>query len=179
MSDDHVNKTVATYNAIANHYAVQMDAYTPVNDRELFLSYLHPHSRVLDVGCAAGRDSMFFTKHGHMTTGIDLSEKLLAIARKKAPALTFLHDDIRKKMFADESFDAVWACAVLLHLTRKEIPTVLKIFYAMLVIDGLCIFALRKAKGERRVRNIIRSSSRHFTYFMPDELKNCYGCRVY
>ena len=103
MTDDHVQNTVATYNAIADHYAAQMDTYTPESDRKLFLSMLHPHSRVLDVGCAAGRDSIFFTKHGHMTTGIDLSENLLAIARKKAPALTFLHDDIRKKMFAGTS----------------------------------------------------------------------------
>ena len=62
MINDHVIKTVATYDAIATSYAVKLESFTPEQERELFLSLLKPDARILDVGCAAGRDSIFFSK---------------------------------------------------------------------------------------------------------------------
>lgn len=172
MSDDNLIQTVNTYNAIADHYASQMDAYTPEADRKLFLTYLKPGSKILDVGCAAGRDSIYFSQFGHKTVGVDLSEKLLAIARKKAPNLTFLHDDICKKLFPNGSFNAVWACAVLLHQSRQEVPGILRNFYQALVDDGVLFVRVKEGRGEGDVvEELSKDQSRHFTYFELDELE--------
>lgn len=173
MIRDPIVDTIATYDEIADFYANSMDVFTPIDDRKMFLSYLSPKSRILDVGSAAGRDSIFFSAQGHITVGVDLSQKLLAIARKKAPSLIFLHDDIRKKMFPDGSFDAVWACAVLLHQRRVEIPSILKNFYDVLARDGMLYIRVKEGEGEAGVKEkLSKNKQRHFTYFRLDELKN-------
>lgn len=170
-----MTKTAATYDAIADDYAVQINALAPAEDRELFLSLLAPQSKILDVGCAAGRDSIFFTQHGHVTTGIDMSEKLLAIAREKAPGLTFLNKDIRDKSFPDSSFDAIWASAVLLHLKRKEVLPVLENFYLLLQPGGIVYVSVKQGKGDVDVaEELSNNKKRHFTYFMPDELSKMF-----
>lgn len=76
---------------------------------------LTPGARVLDAGCGAGRHAFEFARRGFITTGVDLSEELLALARARAQAgssLTLVHDDLRTLTFARE-FDA----AVLLDST--------------------------------------------------------------
>lgn len=76
---------------------------------------LTPGARVLDAGCGAGRHAFEFARRGFITTGVDLSEELLAVARARAQAgssLTLVHDDLRTLTFARE-FDA----AVLLDST--------------------------------------------------------------
>lgn len=172
MTDDHVSNTIATYNKIAHQYAQSLEAFTPVKDRALFLTYLRPYSKLLDVGCAAGRDSIFFSKKGHTTTGVDLSKNLLEIAHKKAPELTFIHGDIRNKLFKEESFDAVWACAVLLHLKREEVLGVLKNFCHVLVTNGLLYICVKEGRGERDVKEeLSNGQSRHFTYFTLSEIQ--------
>ncbi len=40
--------------------------------------------RILDIGCGTGRHTIELTKRGYKVTGIDLSERQLSIARKKA-----------------------------------------------------------------------------------------------
>ena len=162
MINDHVIKTVATYDAIATSYAVKLESFTPEQERELFLSLLKPDARILDVGCAAGRDSIFFSKKGHKTTGIDLSENLLAIAKRKAPNLKFIRGDLRDKLFKDNSFDAIWACAVLLHLKRDEILGVLRNFHSILLNAGLLYIRMKEGMGEEmfsRSSRIIRSDT--------------------
>ncbi len=52
-----------------------------------FLSGLMPlpgHRRVIDIGCGTGRHSIRLTSMGYELTGVDLSEHMLSIARKKA-----------------------------------------------------------------------------------------------
>lgn len=43
-----------------------------------------PPARILDIGCGTGSLSLVLTKLGHRVTGIDLSPKMVAQARKKA-----------------------------------------------------------------------------------------------
>lgn len=172
MSNSYIQSTISTYNSIADYYEKQAELLVPERDRELFLSYCLPKSRILDVGCAAGRDSIFFSKQGHIPTGVDLSDNLLAIARKKAPNLTFIHGDVRKKLFFDGSFDAIWACAVLLHLRREDIPAVLDNFYRVLVRNGLLCVRVKEGTGEGDVaERVSNNHSRHFTYFTGNELQ--------
>jgi len=44
------------------------------------------NARILDVGCGTGRHAIELAKRGYSVVGIDLSESMLAHARKKAEA---------------------------------------------------------------------------------------------
>ncbi len=65
--------------------------------------------RVLDVATGTGDFALLIanTLKNSEVVGIDISEGMLAIARKKAPQLTFMREDCTALSFPDESFDAV------------------------------------------------------------------------
>src|ERR1700752_2470906 len=56
-----------------------------IQDIDTFIKNLPPGAHVLDVGCGSGVKSKYLTERGLRVTGIDISEKLLDIARREAP----------------------------------------------------------------------------------------------
>lgn len=83
--DDYVLKTIHVYDVIARDYAKKRTDYAPEPEREKFIERIFPKGKILDAGCGPGRDSAFFEERGLQVVGIDLSEKLLEIAKQKAP----------------------------------------------------------------------------------------------
>jgi SAM-dependent methyltransferase len=71
-------------------------------------------SRVLDAGCGGGGVSAAASAAGANVNGCDISEGVLAIARRKVPAGTFKVADIAALPYADDQFDTVIACDSLL-----------------------------------------------------------------
>ncbi len=86
---------------------------------------LLPQGLILDVGCGAGRDAILFKEAQYKYVGIDLSEDMLAAARKVAINMNFLPMNICNLGFADHSFDGFWAAASLLHVPKNNIRKIL------------------------------------------------------
>src|SRR5579872_1610900 len=126
---DMTAKAVKLYDEIAEEYAKKIGAIPSINQFTIFKKYVKKGSKVLDAGCAAGRDCRMLSEQGYAVTGIDLSKKLLALAKKQNTSLNFLLADIRALPFADHTFDAVWANAVIHHLVKKDIEKALREFY--------------------------------------------------
>lgn len=172
MEQDHVAKTIAVYNTIADEYAKNIEHYLSEKERDDFLSLVPPGGSILDLGCAAGRDSRYFSSKGFKVIGVDLSEKLLAIAKKKSPEIDFRKEDIRALDFPENSFDATYASAVLLHLKRRELVPVLKNLHAFLKSDGLLYVQVKEGTGDADVAEKLSSGhARHFTYYSLEDLK--------
>lgn len=171
MADDYVKKTVAVYDKIANQYAKKLDDYAPRPEQQKFVSLLPPKAHVLDVGCGPGRDSDYFISLGLKVTGIDLSENLLSIARKRVPKGIFIKQDLRNLDFPSQSFDGIWACASLHHLRKDEVPMVLKKIFQILKSNGIIFILVKEGKGEADIVESLSSGlSRHFVYFSLEEL---------
>jgi SAM-dependent methyltransferase len=75
---------------------------------------------VLDVACGPGYVSDVARKAGAIPTGIDFSEKMLAIAKTAFPDLSFIQGDAQNLPFEDASFDRVLVNFGLLHLSLPE-----------------------------------------------------------
>lgn len=65
---------------------------------------------VLDVACGTGDMMVELTKRGAVATGVDISEEMLTIAKRKLPQSTFLFANAENLPFEDATFDAV-TCA--------------------------------------------------------------------
>lgn len=104
------------------------------------------HLKVLDVGCGTGEIGLLLAEMGHQVTGIDLSEKMLALARSKAKSsrlkARFEPGDAEALAFGDESFDVVINRHLLWTLPHpkealQEWKRVLKTGGKAIMIDGL------------------------------------------
>jgi ubiquinone/menaquinone biosynthesis C-methylase UbiE len=75
---------------------------------------------VLDVACGTGRYAIPLAQAGARVTGVDLSEEMLDLARRKAAgsglSLDLRVGDVRALPFADASFDLAVCALALCHL---------------------------------------------------------------
>lgn len=130
---------------------------------DAFLKYVHPGGRILDAGCGSGRDLKAFRSRGFDAVGIDASEALVTLARKfsGAPCCRIHLEDVD----FNSEFDAVWACASLLHLPKAETTPVLKRLRRSLVTGGVLFASVQSGEGEH-----LSPDGRFFAYYDPDEL---------
>ena len=90
---------------------------------------------LLEIGAGHGRDSLFFQENGFQVTCIDLSPEMVRLCQQKGLNARVM--DMMNLDFPDHSFDAVYALNSLLHLTKKELPTVLQNIKRVLKTNGL------------------------------------------
>jgi len=75
---------------------------------------------VLDVACGPGYVSAAAKQLGAIPTGIDFSEKMIAIAKRMFPDIRFTRGDAQELPFEDSSFDRVLKNFGLLHVSHPE-----------------------------------------------------------
>jgi ubiquinone/menaquinone biosynthesis C-methylase UbiE len=76
-------------------------------ERQLVAEFMPPPpAALLDIGCGAGRTTVALAEAGFRTIAIDLSMRLLALARQRHPGLDFREMDAANLSFQDGTFDA-------------------------------------------------------------------------
>jgi demethylmenaquinone methyltransferase/2-methoxy-6-polyprenyl-1,4-benzoquinol methylase len=75
-------------------------------ERAVDLSGAGPGSRVLDVATGTGDLALALRNRGAEVVGTDFSEEMLALARRKAPDVTFAWGNALELGYEDASFDA-------------------------------------------------------------------------
>lgn len=114
-----MTKTLNYYNKCAEAYNEITFNIDFENKQNMLLKYLAPGDHILDLGCGSGRDSKDFIKKGYKVTAVDGSEELCKIASKN------IGQEVMCQMFHEldttNKYDAIWACASLLHLSTDEL----------------------------------------------------------
>lgn len=168
--------TIHWYDKNANNYANALKTQIFSDGIEKFIYYLHTSAKILDAGCAAGRDSAIFASKGFDVTGIDISEGLLQEAKKEYPNITFVYGDLLNLPFPDNTFDGIWANACLVHFeiineTKKAITE----FNRVLSQGGILHIFVKEQLTERKtdiVSDKLSSHDRFFQYYKKEEIKN-------
>lgn len=143
------DKTLSFYDDNAELYAEGTFKVDIGSIQEEFLSYLKKGDCILDLGCGAGRDSLYFLNQGYRVVAVDGSKELCRIASR----ITGL--EVRNLLFSDldykDTFDGIWACASLLHVPSEELPDVLNKCFAALKAGGIFYLSFKKGsfEGER------------------------------
>jgi 2-polyprenyl-3-methyl-5-hydroxy-6-metoxy-1,4-benzoquinol methylase len=95
-----------------------------------------PGDRILDLGCAAGALTHFFSLRGAEVTGIDSEPKAIEKARALFPDLQFEQADVARLPQANHSFDKAVAGDLVEHLDDPTLNAMLRELRRVLVPGG-------------------------------------------
>jgi SAM-dependent methyltransferase len=118
----------------------RIDRYWSVApDVEAFAKQLRPGCAVLDVGCGSGYIASILEGKGLRVTGIDVSSKMIELAKANSPNSTFVKMDMKKLEFPRESFDGVLCLYSIFHVPRRYHLAILKAFRRVLKPKGVLV----------------------------------------
>jgi SAM-dependent methyltransferase len=171
MEADYVAVNRDFYDANAEAYARTTANMFDQEWLDRFVSYIGPGGRILDVGCAGGRDSGWFATHGFEVEGIDISPSLIDLATKAVPGAHFAVMDLNRLEFPKSYFDGIWCSCVLLHVRRSEAPSAVVEMADRLRPGGVIYILVKEGSGEgleedNRYNNAVKFSS----YFEVQEI---------
>lgn len=159
--------TVESYDRSAAEYAADWFDYRLNEAMERFARRLKPGARVLDAGCGPARDIEHLRKLGFNAWGLDLSRGMLREASQRA-GYGLIQGDFRTLPFADASFEAIWACASVLHVLKWELPLVLAEFHRVLS-RGILYLSVKQGIGEGWRED--KRGRRFFALYQPGEVQ--------
>ncbi|MDC7235541.1 MAG: class I SAM-dependent methyltransferase [Spirochaetales bacterium] len=122
-----MNQTTRSYNSCAHAYDRKFSSYTLYTERIAdFARQLPRECRILDLGCGSGINAQLMNQLGHSVTGIDLSESMIDLARRRCPGLPFLKGAAESagELLANSGiplpFDALCLSFLIVHLEEPE-----------------------------------------------------------
>lgn len=163
---DYIQKTITAYDNSPDKYASATTDMVNSVEMDLLLKYLPDgDNKILDVGCAFGRDSYEFINRGLSVTGIDMSKVLLKRAREQRPNIEFQLMDVRDLKFPDKTFNGIWCNAVLLHLNDSDLVKALNELRRVLVKDGAIAISFKLGDGEKTfVEDFSAKQERYYNF---------------
>lgn len=113
-----LQKTTQDYNLIAEHFSRTRPRVW--SELEFLAQYTLPGERVLDLGCGNGRMLEVFKDKEVDYIGVDSSERLVKIAKKRYPKERFIEANALALPFPGNYFQKIYSVAVLHHIPSRD-----------------------------------------------------------
>jgi ubiquinone/menaquinone biosynthesis C-methylase UbiE len=137
------------YNRIAQSYQDQRNRFHNREDLERLLVLLPKNPKVLDAGCGAGVPvAKFLTERGCRVIGVDLSQKMIELARKNVPGAEFIKREMTELEFEENSFDGLTAFYSVIHVPREKHAELLQNFHRILKPGGVMLISMGAGEWE-------------------------------
>lgn len=149
---DLLSKTQRDYNLIADDFSRTRAGPPTIIFQKSLKDYVKDGDRILDLGCGNGRLLEAFEGKNIEYFGIDNSEKLIEMAKRKYPKANFRVADALNLPFGDNYFDKIYSIAVFHQIPSEKFRVkFLKETKRVLKREGLLIltvwYILREAKA--------------------------------
>jgi 2-polyprenyl-3-methyl-5-hydroxy-6-metoxy-1,4-benzoquinol methylase len=159
----------------ADYYGAHADEYFRLTvDLDMssvyqrFFRELIPGAHIADAGCGSGRDTRAFLQRGYIVTAFDASPEMARVASaysgQKCSVLRF------QEIQFQQEFDAIWACASLLHVPKREMRDVLRRFFTALKPSGIIYASFIEGEGER-----IAADGRLYNSYTAESFRDLLG----
>jgi len=155
---DFVTATRTFYDAIAEDYAERFSdeiAGKPL-DRAVFSAFadlVGEGAPVADLGCGPGRVTAHLASLGLSVFGLDLSESMLALARRENPGLRFEQGSMLELDLPDAALAGVVCWYSSIHTPVEELPALFTEFRRVLAPGGHLLLAFQIGDEPRRHEN--------------------------
>ena len=152
---DFVTETRVFYDTVAEEYAVQFGDLRPGTplDRGVlhgFAELVGEGGEVADLGCGPGRVTAYLASQGLSVFGLDVSESMLAIARRENPGLRFVRGSMQEPELPDGSLDGVVSWYSIIHTPEEHLPALFAVFHRVLRPGGHLLLGFQCGDEPRR-----------------------------
>ncbi|TXT55266.1 MAG: hypothetical protein BAJATHORv1_40177 [Candidatus Thorarchaeota archaeon] len=139
--DDQIFKMVEhSYDRMGERYHKSRNNDKFMRQLKQFVELLPLAANVLDAGCGVGKPtSEYLSNEGLKVIGIDLSRKMVDLAKQNVPDAEFHQMNILELDFPDESFDGIICVYTLWHIPREYHEKIIENFHRMLNNDGILV----------------------------------------
>ncbi|WP_280496319.1 class I SAM-dependent methyltransferase [Nocardia asiatica] len=147
-----VAATRAAYDDIAEFYTEHFRHHLAgaTLDRAMLGAFVESVTRggrgpIADLGCGPGRITGHLASLGARVFGMDLSPRMVELARADYPQLSFAQGSIEQLPLGNEMLGGVVAWYSLIHTPPERVPHVLNEFYRVLASKGHVLLAFQSA----------------------------------
>jgi len=156
------------------------------SEKMMIEKYFNPKSRILDIGCGAGRTTIGLYKLGyHLVEGLDLSEAMIVQARRISKELNydiiFSVGDAACLDYNDETFGAALFSfnGVMQIPGRENRIKVLKEIERILKSKGYFLFTTHDRDSGKEYESFWKEEKRKWALHLEDKSLHEFGDRVF
>ncbi|HIP63890.1 MAG TPA: class I SAM-dependent methyltransferase [Deltaproteobacteria bacterium] len=160
MSDfyekNHKNYFASTYNINSDNFLSPL------------AKHLNAGASILDIGCGSGRDLLWGVQQGYEAVGFEKSPSLANLARKHSRCAV-IEGDFTSYDFSKLNFTALVFIGSLVHLSKEDLPIILKSTCRALIPRGLIFITMKEGYGSSQ-----SDDGRVFTLWNQENLERIF-----
>ncbi len=150
-----LDRIARAYDTVAGEYSKEFlgEHEKKPMDREMlrrFAGEIRDKKPVWDLGCGPGQTTKYLHDLEIKISGLDLSEKTVAEARKNYPEISFRRGNMLDLDFPDSSIAGIVSFYAIVHFTRSQVETAFREIFRVLRQEG--IFLLTFHIGDETIR---------------------------
>lgn len=171
-AEDGPSRVASSYDTVADDYAREIAdelVHKPL-DRQLldrFAVRVEGRGRVCDVGCGPGHVARYLHERGVDVFGLDLSSRMVKIAKVRNSEIDFVVGDILALRAPDASWSGAIAFYSLIHLPPAQIGLALAELRRVLRADAPLLVAFHVGDEIRHIDEWWERPVSLDTYFFP------------
>jgi SAM-dependent methyltransferase len=149
MSDPIKNNIRDVYEKHAQGFDEKIAGLSIYNETyDHLLALLPDHAAILDLACGPGNVTAYLKKQkpGLSVVGVDISEKMLAIARRRHPDGLFFISDI-SNLAIGTTFDCIICAFAIPYLDPAETDRVAGLIHRQLADEGIFYLSFMAGEG--------------------------------
>ncbi|RXJ77072.1 methyltransferase [Arcobacter sp. F155] len=130
--------TINYYEENASTLVERYESADVNNVQNLLLKTFDINSKLLEIGCGSGRDTLFMIKSNYNVIAIDGSKNMIEEAKKIHPELKerLFHKILPNDLEFDNKFDGIYSISTLMHLSKDALRKTLSKVYNLLNQNG-------------------------------------------
>jgi len=146
MNESSIHAIRESYDWIADDYAREIygELQHKPRDRELldrFASKTAGRGQVCDMGCGPGQVARYLCSAGVEVFGLDLSPRMVEVARRLNPDTPFREGNMMALDLQDDALAGIAAFYAIVNIPEESLPSVFREMHRVLRPDGLLLMA--------------------------------------
>lgn len=136
---------------------------------DLFFERVVNKGITLELGCGPGEIANYLKMKGLDIMGIDISDKMIEVAKKINPFIEFRVGDVFNLEFKDSSVAGIVAPYLIVNFKMDDISKAFAEIYRVLMHQGQLLIAFHSGGQELEINDFfVRGNTIPYTYFNPD-----------